>query len=481
MKYPGHLVRKIMALVCAVMGKTSSRKKPRHDPPPTPPVDVEQEQLQLLATPSTGSVLEARTMAVLPHTHIKVGPELGSGTYGVCYAARLPLLTPEGDLVRGESGTPLYQTDWVAMKIFDTARDDHDSDSDGSAAHTPPLDDYIENELKLAIIAAGCEHVVGLRMHTISVGADVGDPLYIDGDDLHQTETQREQPEVVGPFQFPEHEPPAAPLHTRVFVMPLWKMDLSTFQSKAVRCRLSTEAYYRTVLRLLWQVAQGLDELHSQQVAHLDLKPTNILVQYSNGAWHAAISDLTIAVHLPHIAVCSFHSNCPEAKIASALQSPEQSIELLTPSFPTDLWDWGLIAISMLSPCNSPLVTCEIENAAREHARSRLSLNGTPSETAVLSMAYKKLRKRGWMEVWEDPGLFLVTPNPFVFLKRQICECYSEHVWQIIQSALCCNPDKRIVARQLASAKDKWNEALCGTVAIREPQKSTSVLGIVSK
>lgn len=485
MKQPWHLLSKIMAVVSTLMGKRGARKKPRIEMPGATeaPVDVEQEQLQLLATPCTGSVLEARTQAVLPHTQIMVGQELGHGTYGVCYAARLPLMTPNGAIIKSASDAPLYQTDWVALKVFDMS--EKDAGSDGSDARTPPLDDYIENELSMGIKTAGCEHVVGLRMHAIEVGADVGDPLYIDGDDLRASpdsgEGEEEEEEVgepmVGPFLFPEDQPPAAPLHTRVFVMPLYKMDLHAFQGKAVRCRLSTVAYYRTMMQLLWQVAKGLDELHSRQIAHLDLKPTNILVQYSHGAWHAAISDFTIAVHLPHISVCSSHSNCTLAKIATAMQSPEQSIDMLTPSFPTDVWCWGLIAISMLSPSNSPMVTCEIENAAREHARTRMSFSDAPTETAVLSMAYRKCRKRGWMEVWEDPGLFLIVPNPFVFLKRQFKECYNEYVWEIVQSALRCSPEHRITARQLATASEQWKRALCGTVTLDGPQRGTSVLG----
>ena len=432
------------------------------------PTSADVTELQILAKPCVHSVLRARTQAVLPGTHIIVGNRLGQGTYGTVFCARLPLVTDKGEIVFHSNGTPMYETDWVALKIFepDNKTDVPYSSDDEDAQGEQPLDRYVLNELYIGHKTRDCQHVVGLKMKKITVTGDsvhhVSDPLTLSAADI---ESAKSTPYVeegsnagweLGPFLMPNNKYQEA-CTTRIFIMPLWKLDLHTFQTRAIRCRLTTAAYYKTILRVLCQVACGMSEMHDLNIVHLDIKPSNVLLEYRNGKWHAALADLTIALRLPLITPTCVHSNHEDAKTASALQSPEMSQHLLRPSFPTDVFDWGLMAASFLSPSNSPLITCEIEAAAEAHCAG--------SKADILKTAYSKAQKREWQELWEDPSLFLVTPNPFVTTKEQLTACYVPEVWQLVSAALRCDPNKRILAKELANA-EQWVKALHGAVSL---------------
>lgn len=429
-------------------------------------------QLQIMGKPCTRGVLNARVRFELPGTRILIGQRLGRGTYGSVYVARLPLTTDDGDILYEHSGAPMYQTDYCALKVFDM--DVHSSDGDQGSiedivAEEPPLPCYMENEVRLGLATRNMSHVVGLKMRRISVPYPESDavpnPLQLDTSEASDCAQETDSGWEVGPFLVPKSaeersDETRAPVRTRIFVMPLWRMDLENFRSRVMHYGLNTPEYYRVMLQLLYQVAQGMHELHRKGICHFDIKAHNVLVEYSGGEWRAAISDLSIALQLtpPQPKDASrYHSNHDDARTASSLQSPEMCMQLLQPSFATDVWQWGLMAISLLAPTNASLVTCEIEADAR-------SVHGADCSSVVLRDGYNRLKLRGWkQEVWDDPHLFVSTPNRFVGLRQQIIDGYDPAVWALIQSALTCDPKKRIMAERLVEKK-RWTPALNGTV-----------------
>lgn len=49
-----------------------------------------------------------------------------------------------------------------------------------------------------------------------------------------------------------------------------------------------------TCLRILHDIALGINAMHSEDIAHCDLKPDNILIDVENGSYKAVIGDLGI-------------------------------------------------------------------------------------------------------------------------------------------------------------------------------------------
>ena len=271
------------------------------------------DHLRMIGTPESCASLENRIQAVLPHTHIQISRTLGSGTYGTCFAARLPLAQDSGDIVLDAQRRPIYTPHWCALKVFDVDKGSrtpsperlhYGSSSDEEEEDDPrPLDKCIAREVHNNMLAKDCLHVVTLRARTLNVQSEVCDPLVVTPQDLNKAADT--DPVLVGPFMVPDpavSHPPMA-LSTRVFIMPLWRLDLYQFQSRAIKMRLTTTYYYQTVMRIMHQIATAVHELHQKNIVHLDIKPGNVRPSYSvvlGASLHAAAD--SVGVHKPQVA-----------------------------------------------------------------------------------------------------------------------------------------------------------------------------------
>jgi serine/threonine protein kinase len=85
------------------------------------------------------------------------------------------------------------------------------------------------------------------------------------------------------------------------------------------------------LLRLFYQILQGVDAIHKKNIAHLDIKPSNILCdQYGR----PKIIDFGISV-----------SNINETKLQSGTapyQAPEQILSMIHDPFKADIWSLGV-------------------------------------------------------------------------------------------------------------------------------------------
>ena len=89
-------------------------------------------------------------------------------------------------------------------------------------------------------------------------------------------------------------EPNGMHLH---FVMPYMPLDLHVVIGNARcwwrKCGVRDELFASPAKRrnIFFQIARGLHYLHSNGIVHLDLKPSNVLVDYTNNAWCAKLAD----------------------------------------------------------------------------------------------------------------------------------------------------------------------------------------------
>ncbi len=113
-------------------------------------------------------------------------------------------------------------------------------------------------------------------------------------------------------------------------------LDFRTFKSPSSRQRFSTQEK----LKVLHQVAMGIQHLHNKGIAHRDLCPSNILVR-SDGT--VALADLGMstvgALVLPDDVLGNPKQYAP----------PEQSIRLLDAKAPADIFAFGMLAYNFLT------------------------------------------------------------------------------------------------------------------------------------
>ncbi|PAV73824.1 hypothetical protein WR25_18150 [Diploscapter pachys] len=96
----------------------------------------------------------------------------------------------------------------------------------------------------------------------------------------------------------------------------------------------------KIVYDYIYQIADGINELHKHKIAHRDLKPANILISWEDGKEVLKISDFGLVKVLESISITQSHSKWCGTPLYMA---PEQ--HTLTPCrFPVvDIWTIGII------------------------------------------------------------------------------------------------------------------------------------------
>ncbi|MCL1893533.1 MAG: protein kinase [Holophagaceae bacterium] len=148
---------------------------------------------------------------------------------------------------------------------------------------------------------------------------------------------------------------------------------------------------YETIGKILSQVLNGLEFLHSQNVIHRDMKPKNILmVKRPDGEYAPKITDFGISKKLD--ADKSLHTHTLTGMGTLSFMSPEQLKEV-TIRRNTDLWSFGIIAYQAFTG-QLPFRTGD-EDASSESGRKELfrqiSAGVIPAEVDNIIEPWKSL------------------------------------------------------------------------------------------
>lgn len=137
---------------------------------------------------------------------------------------------------------------------------------------------------------------------------------------------------------------PYQPIHstTMVLKMDYYKTDLDTWMIQ------NREPTLGVVEIIIGQLFKGLSFIHSEQICHRDLRPTNIFVNYANGVIELKIGDFATAREITDAE--TFLTRC---QVSTDFQSPElksgMKFENKSEYYKTDVYSLGLIYLVLIS------------------------------------------------------------------------------------------------------------------------------------
>lgn len=111
-----------------------------------------------------------------------------------------------------------------------------------------------------------------------------------------------------------------------------------------------------TSLRKAIEIVQGLQYLHSRELLHGDVKPSNILI---DDGGHVQLGDFTLlrALAMDDHGPLNSQSSCDLASLR--YQPPEvMKAEKVTPAADVYSWAMSFLVIASGGKCISPLLTC---------------------------------------------------------------------------------------------------------------------------
>lgn len=124
------------------------------------------------------------------------------------------------------------------------------------------------------------------------------------------------------------------------------QMTLVDWLTKSTYNHLRTE---KSKISIIYQIINGVDFLHKNNILHLDLKPDNIMISYINDEPHVKIIDfdnaryMTNHMVLTDITIGTITHRAPECDVGE--------ISVLTKA--TDIWSIGVLMYEIL--CGTPL------------------------------------------------------------------------------------------------------------------------------
>lgn len=100
----------------------------------------------------------------------------------------------------------------------------------------------------------------------------------------------------------------------------------------------------KLLLQIAFQVAIGIDYIHSKKIIHQDIKPGNILIEQVDGSPNAKITDFTTASVIVRDEQYGPYRGCTHAYAAPEALAQE---EWITPK--VDLWSWAVTVLQMFT------------------------------------------------------------------------------------------------------------------------------------